>query len=85
MTAGGLRALLAAVRHDGVAVVSRPRPEWVTSVAAPVRGPHGAVVAALSVVAPSGQVDAAALTPAVVAVARAVSRAVPGGLVEPAG
>jgi DNA-binding IclR family transcriptional regulator len=85
MTAGGLRALLAAVRHDGVAVVSRPRPEWVTSVAAPVRGQHGAVVAALSVVAPSGQVDAAALTPAVVAVARAVSRAVPGGRIEPGG
>jgi DNA-binding IclR family transcriptional regulator len=78
MTAGGLRALLAAVRHDGVAVVSAPRPEWMTSVAAPVRGQHGAVVAALSVVAPSRQVDAAALTPAVVAVARAVSRAAPG-------
>jgi DNA-binding IclR family transcriptional regulator len=79
LTAAGLRGLLAAVRHDGVAVVSRGRPEWVTSVAAPVRGPGGAVVAALSVVAPSGQVDAAAVRPAVVAVARAVSRAVAGG------
>jgi DNA-binding IclR family transcriptional regulator len=77
--AGGLRALLAAVRHDGVAVVSRPRPESVTSVAAPVRDQHGTVVAALSVVAPSERVDAAALRPAVVAVARAVSRAVPAG------
>jgi DNA-binding IclR family transcriptional regulator len=77
--AGGLRALLAAVRRDGVAVVSRPAPESVTSVAALVRDPGGGPVAALSVVAPSERVDAAGLRPAVVAVARAVSRAVAAG------
>jgi DNA-binding IclR family transcriptional regulator len=82
LAAGGLRALLAAVRHDGVAVVSRPAPESVTSVAAPVRDHSGAPVAALSVVAPSDRVDAAGLTAAVVAVARAVSRAVAAGGAE---
>jgi DNA-binding IclR family transcriptional regulator len=79
MTAGGLRALLAAVRRDGVAVVSRPAPESVTSVAALVRDAGGGPVAALSVVAPSERVDPAGLRTAVVAVARAVSRAVAAG------
>ncbi len=46
-----------------------------TSVAAPVLN-HRRVVAALSVVAQSGNLQPAALTPAVVAVARAISRAV---------
>ena len=71
-----LRAVLAAVRRDGVAVASRERPEPVTSVAAPVLNNNRRVVAALSVVAQSGNLQAAALTPAVVAVARAISRAV---------
>jgi DNA-binding IclR family transcriptional regulator len=75
----GLRALLAGVRRDGVAVVSRPAPESVTSVAALVRDAGGAPVAALSVVAPSDRVDAAGVRAAVVAVARAVSRAVAAG------
>ena len=70
-----LRAVLAAVRRDGVAVASRERPEPVTSVAAPVLD-NRRVVAALSVVAQSGNLQAAALTPAVVAVTRAISRAV---------
>ena len=70
-----LRAVLAAVRRDGVAVASREQPEPVTSVAAPVLN-NRRVVAALSVVAQSGNLQAAALTPAVVAVARAISRAV---------
>ena len=70
-----LRAVLAAVRRDGVAVASRERPEPMTSVAAPVLN-NRRVVAALSVVAQSGNLQAAPLTPAVVAVARAISRAV---------
>jgi DNA-binding IclR family transcriptional regulator len=70
-----LRALLAAVRRDGVAVASRRQPEPMTSVAAPVLQGRR-VVAALSVVAQSETLQPAALTPAVVAVARAVSRAV---------
>ena len=81
----GLRALLAAVRRDGMAVVSRPAPESVTSVAALVRDAGGAPVAALSVVAPSGRVDAAGARAAVVAVARAVSRAVAAGGAEAGG
>jgi DNA-binding IclR family transcriptional regulator len=71
-----LRAQLAAIRQDGVAVASRAWPEPVTSVAAPVLGPRRSPVAALSVVTRSDQVDPAVLRPAVIAVARAVSRAV---------
>jgi DNA-binding IclR family transcriptional regulator len=70
-----LRVLLASVRRNGVAVASRMQPEPMTSVAAPVLN-NGRVVAALSVVAQSGNLQPAALTPAVVAVARAISRAV---------
>jgi DNA-binding IclR family transcriptional regulator len=70
-----LRVLLAAIRRDGVAVASRLLPEPMTSVAAPVLN-NRRVVAALSVVAQSGNVQPTALTPAVVAVARAISRAV---------
>jgi DNA-binding IclR family transcriptional regulator len=72
-----LRVLLAAIRRDGVATASRQRPEPMTSVAAPVLN-NRRVVAALSVVAQSGNLQPAALTPAVVAVARAISRAVSG-------
>jgi DNA-binding IclR family transcriptional regulator len=72
-----LRALLAEVRRDGVAVMSRSWPEPVTTVAAPIfTRPRGVPVAALSVLSRSEQVDPATLRPAVVAVARAVSRAV---------
>jgi DNA-binding IclR family transcriptional regulator len=92
-----LRATLAAIRHDGVAVLSRrhPDPEPVTTVACPVYGPgrgaaggtsRGAagragreVVAALSVVTRSEDVEPGVLAPAVIAVARAVSRAVAAG------
>ncbi len=76
-----LRGRLAAVRRDGVAVVSRPQPEPMTSVACPIRGEpatgqHRTVVAALSVVTRSEQVEPTVLIPAVIAVARAISRAV---------
>jgi len=67
-----------------VATASRQQPEPMTSVAAPVLD-DGRVVAALSVVAQSGNLQPAGLTPAVVAVARAISRAVsaiPAGLRE---
>jgi DNA-binding IclR family transcriptional regulator len=70
-----LRAQLAGVRRDGVAIVARGWPEPVISVAAPVRGWQGDVVAALSVVTRTDQVEPAVLRPAVVAVARAISRA----------
>jgi DNA-binding IclR family transcriptional regulator len=75
-TARELRTQLAAVRLQGVAVMSRLWPEPVTTVAAPILGRRGAPIGALSVVTRSDQVEPAVLTPAVVAVARAVSRAV---------
>ena len=74
-----LRAVLAAVRRDGVAVASRLLPEPATSVAAPITDRNGAVAAALSVVTRSDQTDPAVLRPAVVAIARAVSRALAAG------
>jgi DNA-binding IclR family transcriptional regulator len=77
-TARDLRAQLAGVRRDGVAIAARTWPEPVTSVAAPIRDWQGAVVAALSVVTRTDQVEPAELRPAVVAVARAISRALPG-------
>jgi DNA-binding IclR family transcriptional regulator len=70
-----LRHQLAEVRLRGTAVVSREWPEPVTSVAAPILGEQGAPVAALSVVTSSAQMESTALIPAVVAVARAISRA----------
>jgi DNA-binding IclR family transcriptional regulator len=70
-----LRARLAAIRRDGVAVVSRPRPEPMTSVACPITD-HHRPVAALSIVTRSGPTEPAALTLAVVAVARSISRAI---------
>jgi DNA-binding IclR family transcriptional regulator len=46
-----------------------------TSVAAPIRGRGNEVIAALSVIIPSADVDPVALTPAVIAVCRSISRA----------
>jgi DNA-binding IclR family transcriptional regulator len=74
-TSRELRAKLAGIRRDGVAIAARTWPEPVTSVAAPIRGWQGGPVAALSVVTRTDQVEPAVLRPAVVAVARAISRA----------
>jgi DNA-binding IclR family transcriptional regulator len=46
-----------------------------TSVAAPIVGAHRTTIAALSVLTRSENADPVALAPAVVAVARAISRA----------
>ncbi|WP_413810820.1 IclR family transcriptional regulator [Streptomyces sp. OE57] len=70
-----LRRTLAEIRREGVAVNARTLPEPMVSVAAPVFGQPREVIAALSVIAPAGVTQPAALKPAVVAVARAVSRA----------
>ena len=70
-----LRARLAAARREGVAISSRAQPDPMTSVAAPILDRHRTTIAALSVITRSGQVEPAVLTPAVVAVARAISRA----------
>ncbi|HEV2638842.1 MAG TPA: IclR family transcriptional regulator [Actinocrinis sp.] len=83
ISAHDLRTRLAGVRRDGVAIVSRPQPEPMTSVAAAIVDRHRAVVGAISVVTRSAKIEAAILTPAVIAVARSISRGVsgPGGLV----
>jgi len=79
LTPNQLRTTLAGVRRDGVAVASRPDPSPMTSVAAPILGPRDEVIAALSVVTPSADVDPIALRPAVTAVCRAISRAMRAG------
>ncbi|MFJ6900642.1 IclR family transcriptional regulator [Streptomyces hokutonensis] len=76
LTPDQLRKILAQVRHEGVAMVSLPRPTPMSSVAARILGPRQETVAALSVLAPAGSFQPSNLIPAVVAVARAISRAV---------
>jgi DNA-binding IclR family transcriptional regulator len=70
-----LRRELAEVRRCGVAVSSRQVTEDALSVAAPVRGPGGSVVAAVSVVVPQADAQVPALVPAVRLAARGISRA----------
>ncbi|WP_333737757.1 IclR family transcriptional regulator [Streptomyces sp. IBSBF 2806] len=70
-----LRRTLAEVRRSGVAVSSRQVTDDALSVAAPVRGPDGAVAAAVSVVVPYAGAQVPTLTPAVRLAARGISRA----------
>jgi DNA-binding IclR family transcriptional regulator len=74
LTAADLRIRLAAVRRDGVAVVSRPQPEPMTSVASAIFSHDRTPVAAVSVITRT-TAEPLALAPAVIAVARAISRA----------
>ncbi|GIE82436.1 IclR family transcriptional regulator [Actinoplanes philippinensis] len=69
-----LRRLLADVRANGFAVSDRQVTEDALSVGAPIRDPHGAVVAALSLVVRHGTVSPHALAPLVLSSARAISR-----------
>jgi DNA-binding IclR family transcriptional regulator len=69
-----LRRVLAEVRRAGAAVCNGQVELRSLSVAAPVRGPGGEVVAALSIVVPSQGFDPVALVPAVRAAATGVSR-----------
>ena len=82
-----LRATLADVVRSGVAVSDRQVTEDALSVACPVRGPRGDVVAALSVVVRHGSLPPQALTPAVRAAANGISRALgarsPGSSSDP--
>ncbi|MFF8970806.1 IclR family transcriptional regulator [Streptomyces sp. NPDC014995] len=70
-----LRRVLAEVRRSGVAVSDRQVTDDALSVAAPVRGPGGAVVAAVSVVVPYADARVPVLVPAVRLAARGISRA----------
>ena len=76
LAARDLRIQLAAVRREEVAVISRPWPEPMTSVACAITGPDRVPVAAVSVLTQAAAAEPAALAPAVIAVARAISRAV---------
>jgi DNA-binding IclR family transcriptional regulator len=69
-----LRRALAEVRRTGVAVSEGQIELVALSVAAPVRGPDGDVVAALSVVVPAESSDARAYVPVVLTAARGISR-----------
>jgi DNA-binding IclR family transcriptional regulator len=74
-TPHALRRTLADVRRVGYVVSDRQIEEISTSIAAPVRGAAGEVVAALSIVIPS-TLDARQYLPAVVTAARGASRAI---------
>jgi DNA-binding IclR family transcriptional regulator len=70
-----LRSVLADVRHTGAAVSERQITDDAVSVAAPVRGAGGRVVAAVSLVIPYVDGNAHALIPAVRLAGRGISRA----------
>ncbi|HET9656970.1 MAG TPA: IclR family transcriptional regulator [Kineosporiaceae bacterium] len=69
-----LRRVLAEVRRTGLAVSDRQVTMDALSVAAPVIGPDGRVLAALSVVVQADRAQPTALAPAVRAAARGISR-----------
>jgi DNA-binding IclR family transcriptional regulator len=69
-----LRATLAEVRRTGIAVSDRQITMDGLSIAAPVRGPRGEVVASLSVVVPAAEGRAPGLIPAVRVAAHGISR-----------
>ncbi len=69
-----LRAQLKDVRSEGIARFSRTLPEPAETVAAPVFDRMGDCVAALSVLGAGGSLNPQMVEPAVVAIARAISR-----------
>jgi DNA-binding IclR family transcriptional regulator len=69
-----LRRVLAEVRRSGCAVSDRQITEDALSVAAPVRGPRGDVIAAVSVVVHVEDARTPTLVPAVRVAARSISR-----------
>ncbi len=71
-----LRLARKLVEWGPLAVASRRHPEPMTSVACPVTDQRHGTVAALSVVTRPGRLEPATVRPALVAVARAISRAV---------
>ena len=74
-----LRSTLAEVRRTGVAISNRQVTEDSLSVACPIHGPRGDVVAALSVVVRYGTLSPQALVPAVRAAGNGISRALGAG------
>ncbi|WP_326951640.1 MULTISPECIES: IclR family transcriptional regulator [unclassified Amycolatopsis] len=70
-----LRRFLADVRRDGYAYCAGFIDEETTGIAVPLRGPAGDVVAALSVIVPTGR-NARMQIPALLAAARGISRTI---------
>jgi len=70
-----LRRMLAEIRRTGCAVSDRQITDDAVSVAAPVRGPHGDVVASVSVVVHADGARPSALIPAVRIAGAGISRA----------
>ena len=69
-----LRDALAAIRESGFCLSREETTDGASSVAAPVRGPGGDVVAAISVVVPADRPDLPTLVPAVRVAAAGISR-----------
>ena len=69
-----LREALEAIHESGYCISREETTDGASSVAAPVRGPNGDVVAAISVVVPSDRRDISALVPAVRVAAAGISR-----------
>ena len=74
-----IRAILADVRRKGYVISDRQIERISVSVAAPVYGFDGQVVAAVSVVASARRTDPLRLAPAVMATARAITRRLQAG------
>lgn len=75
-----IRRTFPAIRTAGYVISDRQVEPFSLSVAAPVRDATGAVVAALSLVAPADEHGGRQYVPAVLAAARAISRALTGPL-----
>jgi DNA-binding IclR family transcriptional regulator len=78
-----LRRELASIRKTGYTISDRQVELVSTSVAAPIRGPGHAVVAALSIIIPSRDGSARRFVPAVLAAARGISRTLGAPLTPP--
>ncbi|RFA22734.1 IclR family transcriptional regulator [Subtercola boreus] len=74
MDSATLRSQLDVAQKTGVAYMTRLLPEPAASVAAPILDRAGHCVAAISALGADGSLDTRALEPAVVAIARAISR-----------
>lgn len=74
LDAADLRSRLTSVRASGVAFMSRMLPEPATSLSAPIFDRAGECAAAISVLGADGSIDTRMLQPAVVAIARAITR-----------
>lgn len=74
LSSDDLRKRLARARDEGSAINTRTLPEPATSVAAPIFGAGNVAIAALSVVVATGSIQPAAMRPAVMTVARAITR-----------